>query len=392
MAHLYFSGTTEKNPLTYAVGEEIIFRVRLTENGTDPVPCTSFHCTIRPDGGETVETWESGAAGQLEVRTSCSIPGFVFVTIEACDGNGNRLPDSEPYDGGAGAAIHEIRHAGGEPVDFLAFWERTIREKLDPIPPVFLQKREIPGNDPDNLLFDIRVAAPEPCAASGYLRIPKNAAPASLPIRLQFLGYGIGSARVPDRRDCIDVCINQHGTENGREPAYYEEFAKLPRCQNFAFDPSRNRDPETCDFQAMLLRDLQTLRLLKTMPEWNGRDILCEGGSMGAFQSTFVAAFDPDVTELSISIPWMCDVGGTAMQRTPGWRPDFLPCMAYYDTVNFARHVHCPTHIYAGLGDSVCPPSGVMALYEEIRTEKTLQFTQDADHGRSGPASVTYIV
>lgn len=392
MAHLYFRGTTEKDPLTYTVGEEILFHLCLTSNGTDTVPCDTFRCKIQADGAEAILNEYPGTTGEVTVRTSCSMPGFVFVTLEACDADGNPLPDCEPYDGGAGADIHKITHAVDEPADFSEFWEQVIREELDPVTPAFLMKKEVPISDPDSVLYDIRVAAPGPCAASGYLRMPKNAAPGSLPIRTQFLGYGVGSACIPEARDCIAVCINQHGTENGREEAYYLAEHDTTLCRDFAFNTERNQTPDSCDFKYLLLRDLQVVRLLKTLPEWNGRDVICGGGSMGAFQSTFIGAFDPDVSLLNLSIPWMCDVDGVSIGRTPGWRPDFLPCMNYYDTVNFARRLHCPVTIYAGLGDTICPPSGIMALYREIPTEKTLQFAQDANHGRSGPASILYTV
>ena len=69
--------------------------------------------------------------------------------------------------------------------------------------------------------------------------------------------------------------------------------------------------------------------------------------------------------------PWCCDLGGIRLNRLRGWRPDFTDALGYYDPVNMAKRIHCKTSITSGLGDYVCPPSGVSVLYNNIKAPKT---------------------
>ncbi len=109
---------------------------------------------------------------------------------------------------------------------------------------------------------------------------------------------------------------------------------------------------------------------------------------MGAMQSTAVAALTKEVTEgtdvslLDIGIPFLCDTKGeTVGRKTRSW-PSKLQELAYVDPANFAPKLTCSVQIFAGLGDRVCPASGIMALYNSIsNAEKSLTFEQNYWHG-----------
>ena len=47
-----------------------------------------------------------------------------------------------------------------------------------------------------------------------------------------------------------------------------------------------------------------------------------------------------------------------------------LKAARYYDVVNFARHVTVPTYVTAGIIDSLCPPTTVYAMYNQLKGEK----------------------
>ena len=78
----------------------------------------------------------------------------------------------------------------------------------------------------------------------------------------------------------------------------------------------------------------------------------------------------------------MCDHTGMAADRASGWpllvecdgegAPDArqLKAARYYDVVNFARHVTVPTYVTAGIIDSLCPPTTVYAMYNQLKGEK----------------------
>ena len=118
---------------------------------------------------------------------------------------------------------------------------------------------------------------------------------------------------------------------------------------------------------------------------------------MGAFQSTALTALCPEVTRLKLHIPWLCDLGGILDGRLRGWRPNIQTeaglCegIRYYDTANFGRRVTCPVRIEAGLGDYICPPSGVTSFYNVIPSDrKELHFEQNRTHAYCPPASALW--
>ena len=67
--------------------------------------------------------------------------------------------------------------------------------------------------------------------------------------------------------------------------------------------------------------------------------------------------------------------------RRRGWRPGFADGLGYYDPVNQARRITCETVITAGLGDYVCPPSGLSILYNNLKGPKRIEYLQGSTHG-----------
>lgn len=53
----------------------------------------------------------------------------------------------------------------------------------------------------------------------------------------------------------------------------------------------------------------------------------------------------------------------------------------YYDVVNFASQVQCPVLIGVGLIDTVCPPSGVYAAYNQLQGPKEIVVLPCGEHG-----------
>ena len=191
-----------------------------------------------------------------------------------------------------------------------------------------------------------------------------------------YMGYGVASATPSSSPGMLTLSINVHGIENGREAEYY----KSQNLTNYGFNSGENARPETSYFLGMILRVLRSLELLKTQPEWNGQDLVVSGGSQGGFQAIAGAALDQDVTQCLAHIPWLCDLGGPTAGRLKGWRPDYTKGLGYFDAVNMAKRVACEISISAGLGDYVCPPSGVTVLYNNLKSQKRLELIQGKTH------------
>ena len=234
----------------------------------------------------------------------------------------------------------------------------------------------------------MKVDCPGGKPVSGYLTWPKGAAAKSLPVKVNFMGYGVTSAR-PNCGAGITLSINAHGIENGREKAYYEQLEAGP-LKYYAFDKSQNSDPETTYFNGMMLRVLRALEYVKTLPQWNGKDLAVAGGSQGGLQALTAAGLDMDVTNCYALKPWCCDLGGGTLGRVEGWHPAWTAALGYYDAVNHAKRIRCETTIITGLGDYVCPPSGNSVLYNNIAAPKKIEYIQGSTHGFDPPNAARY--
>lgn len=380
----YFLGGTE-NAIGYQVWDEIHFHLTLTDEGkTITAPAYKYECWGEDgshDSGLVV-----GESATFDYTTSLSKPGYVHLLVQAADENGVPLPGYDAFEGGAAAGFDTLHKIGGEPADYDAWWHKVIMEELDPVAPVEIEKKEFACGDPGDIVYDVKIACAGPMPVSGYLRLPRHAAPHSLPIRVSYMGYSVMGAPIPSKDNAIQLYINPHGFANGLTFEEYADMAKEAPYAEFGFHKELNEKPDTVYFKYMILRAMQAVRYCKTLELWDGKTIIVSGGSMGAFQPTHVAAFDKSVTKLEIQIPWMCDLRGIEGGRLRGWRPDPAVGLDYFDTVTAGARVTCETYITAGLGDYVCPPSGVTSLYHAIPAEqKTLLMLQNKTHPYTAP-------
>jgi cephalosporin-C deacetylase-like acetyl esterase len=295
-----------------------------------------------------------------------------------------------------------------EPSDFDAFWAAQVAKVTAVSPDVIsMEKVSSPAgiqcldgavaNASAHDFYRVKIKTPDECGyAVGYLTIPKNAKPNSLGITVVFNGYGVSdlSPYISPSNIVLNVCA--HSIELGRESGYYKNLLA-----NYGFTGNENRD--TSYFRTMIMRDLQAVRFIKayagtegvningaksSLGIWNGK-LKLYGESQGAFQGIAVAALDKDVTDAYWYIPWMCDVGGTASE----FRPKYTDALRYYDTVFFSKRIDDKVNITltAGLGDYICPPSGVVALFNEMGGHVTMYFKQGMTHGFTPDGAATTI-
>ncbi len=385
----YFTCETDKSPLEYTVGEEMTFTLSLKYDG-ETVSAPMFSYKLEFDGNqETLYGEAPGESGTFEIKTSIDTPGFVKIYANATSSIGVEFRDILPFEGGAAANIDEITQSVSEPEDFDEFWQSEIA-RLDEVAPVMTVKKDISENYPGYTVLDIRIDCVD-APVSGYLSIPDGAKPGSLGILVGYTGYGVISPEPTVREDRIVFTVNAHSLDNGRESGYYSEVASTI-LYSYGFNRYENADRNRVYFKNMILRDVQAVRYLKTLKEWNGKDVVLNGGSQGGYQCLAVAAFDPDVTYVYAAYPWLCDLGNTTLNRIPGWHPEFTEALRYYDAINFAKRIKCQTRIDAGLGDYVSPPSGVAAMVNAMSAPVKLDFTQGMTHTHLPPEAQEFTI
>ena len=405
-------GVTDKaNPVGYGLGEPIVFT--LSAEKVDPsVNCADyvFHWTRTGDDGKVEKGEAPFKAGAFAtVTTKLDKPGFVRVEgylkekatgkvvkrDKPAPGSPGWSPVKEVFfDGGAGVGVEHIAQAVPEPADFDAWWDAQkkilagVEMKAER---TFVKK--VKGCN----IYALSVTCAGPRPVTGYLFIPDGAAPKSCGARIAFQGYGFYKQGCPEWAswDCVGnkeifLEINAHGYELDKDAAYYKEFEKGCRTPKYtyAFSPEENAKPETAYFRNMAFRVMRAMQYLKSMPEWNGKSLIAEGGSQGGLQTSWAAGLDPDVTLARPSITWCCDLGATEPGgRLHGpWFIKYAKGLDYFDAVNHIKRAKCPVEVTrAGLGDYTCPPSGLAAYYNAIPTPKSINWVQGSRHGYIPP-------
>lgn len=380
--------TTEKNPVLYKRGEKMNF-IATAKLGFKALENAGLRYVRIGDDGKKENGVVPFEDGKAIYTTSLDSPGFVRVKFYLTDESGNNmvfvnkkgeLSILEPWDGGAGADIENIPQLP-EPEDFDAFWQKQ-KEKLASVPVQIIEKRLVSTaweNEYDT--YAVTVACPGPSPVTGFMNVPKNATPKSLKALVLFAGYGTGEQKPirPYAPDSITLRINAHGMPLGREPEFYREFAKKMR--GYALNDGADR--ETCYFNGMALRVMRALEFVKSLPEWNGTNLKVSGGSQGGMQSLWAAGLDSDVTFCEAFVPWGCNMGEITigLQGREAAIIEYAPSRCYYDGANFAKRIKCPVSISrAGVGDYICPPSGVSRAYFNIKSPKEIVWYQNNGH------------
>ena len=395
VADLQLIGNTTRDPLSYHVGEEMEFVFSIK----DPRAATTGRPLFlvwnrRGDDGMLASGFEQISLEKpVRVRTSISRPGFVHmlasVTSIPTPSDASQLMQ---FEGGAGADIASLTPAAKCPDDFDAFWTRQ-RALLDAVP-LDAEVRPWIGTCfpdgvkiPDSLRISlVKVACAGDHPVTAFLSAPK--AEGKYPVRVVFDGY-CKEPKLSHRmmtEGVITLHVNAHGYDFFRDQAYYDAFfAPYERdVPAYGMSPKENSDPETAYFRGMALRVMRAFDFAKTLPGWNGRDLIATGGSQGGLQAIWAASLVTGLTRCETSITWCSNMAGATLdKRLPGWHPEYVRGLDYFDTVFHAARIPASCFVdfeRIGLGDYTCPPSGVTMVYNAVRGPKRAAYYQNSTH------------
>lgn len=384
LEEIRIESSLNKTGAVYNRGENIEFKILLIDNSNKKkavfLDCELFF------NGKSIEKKIIPASDTCVFSIFKDTPGWIAVKASACDINKKMLLKQYPKDqfdkfvsGGIGAMIapYEIPPASNEPDDFDSFWQ-TQRESLDKIP-VKAVRTPVAFTGPlkDKILcYDVKVDCAGSMPVSGYLGIPANAREKTLPALVFFDGAGVRSADKPTwYQGAIAFHINAHGIENGQNNDYYRKLEQSS-LKDYKFQGINNRNDFY--FREMHVRGMRALDYLKTLPEWDGKNLFVIGGSMGGGQAIAAAALDPQVTTCMAFIPAMGDLDGDLAQRLPAYpnplsskndkaeKDSILETVKYYDSTKFAKRIKANVILSTGYIDFICPPSSVYLIYNSL--------------------------
>ena len=390
------TGTTPYGRVFFNPGEEMVFTLKL-EGVNEPLPADTYFVDWERRGDDGLT--EKGRAPLpfpqegLVLKTKSDQPGFVCIEANVVTKDGKRVPKNHRWEkrvffqGGAGVQPERIPMAD-EPADYDAFWTACLKELA--AVPMDAQLTPVDCPDKEVRLYAVRIPCAGPQPVTGYLTIPVKASKTNrMPITANFRGAGQEEQQPPKNgpHDRISMLINPNGYELGRGPEYVKEFFKSISEPGFGYGmgPKSNEHKETSYWKWCALRAIRYVQWIKTLPEWNGRELVLGGGSQGDWQCYHAAAHVPGVTRISANGSWGCDWTGQAQfnRLRSTYRPQcWYPDMAYFDPVFAAKRISCPVNIaFSGLGDYCSTPASLTLLYRNLRGPKRITYVQGSTHG-----------
>ncbi|MEO6079678.1 MAG: acetylxylan esterase [Steroidobacteraceae bacterium] len=358
------AGWTVK-PEASAAGNPYRFELRYTNLGD------------RDDhGGTELET-----AGQT-ILVKDSRPGMVFLAI-----NGRSGP---PQVAGLAVSPRQIAPSIPAPRDFDRFWNKKIRQAQKV--PLAAELKSGTSAQPGVEYFTLRMNHSDGGYIHGQLAKPAHDGKFPALVIFQWAGrpYPLQQQWVTERaaQGWLVLNIEPHDVLPDQPQAYYDALPdELKNYQTIGRD-DRNRNY----FLRMYLGDYRAVNYLASRPDWNGETLVAMGTSMGGQQSICTAALNSRVTALIAHVPSGADALGPLHGRAsgyPNWPADNKAVQRtapYFDTVNCASRVKVPALISMGFLDTVAPPMGIWAMFNQLRGPKEVAPLVDAAHNNQSTA------
>jgi cephalosporin-C deacetylase len=379
---------TPSKPLAvYAPGETVSWRVEVRGEGA--AEASELQYRLKKNGLRDVLAGVlplTDGVGTLEAKLDG--PGTLLAELKA------KVGDKE-ITGLAGAAVDPaaIGPSLPRPKDFDGFWKAEIAE-LDSVPANPVLEAADSGR-PDIDYFKIRMDNIRGSHIYGQLAKPER--PGRFPALLVVQWAGV----YPLQKDWVlwraqsgwlVLNIEAHDIPFDQPQEYYD---KLSETTLKNYPAIGNEDRETSYFLRMYLSCYRAAGYLTQRPDWNGRTLVVAGGSQGGLQAIVTAALHPKVTAAIASVPAGCDLNGPEAGRAPGWPMWYWQtegkdadrvrqASRYFDVVNFASRVKCPTLVGLGLIDTTCPAPGVFAMTNQLAGPKEVVVMPAAGHN-DGP-------
>ena len=271
------------------------------------------------------------------------------------------------------------------PADFDEFWEGLLAQAaripldaavdLDPL-------RSTPEVD----VYDVRYNSLDGIRIAGWYCLPRERS-GRIPAIALMPGY------------VSEPAIPRDTARKG-----YAAFAVSPRGKlrsNHQFNPGYPGllthnivDRNTYSYRGFYVDAVRVIDFLLERDEVDSDRIGVTGGSQGGGLTISTAALRPEVRAAAAVAPYLCGfMDAVELLHTYPYQEirDYLrlhpertervrETLAYFDGVNFAPRVTCPTTVFVGLQDNVCPPETGYAAFNALGARDKKIYSYDG-HG-----------
>jgi cephalosporin-C deacetylase len=370
----------------YEPGKPVTWSVQVKSG--DAVGAGKVTYVVRPGGaGESAKGEADLVDGKASVKATRETPGTLLVEVHYKPEGGKDVVGR----GGAVYAPDKIAASAPPPDDFDAFWSEKIKE-LAAVPYETVLTPVDVGN-PAIEYFKITMNNIRGSKIQGQIARPAGKKNLPAMLQVQYAGvYGLPKDSVinPAKSGWLSMNILAHDLPIDEKPEFYKEKSDKELAD---YPLIGSDDREKSYFLRMFLSCYRAVEYLTQREDWDKKALVVQGGSQGGYQSIVTAGIHPAVTAFAANVPAGCDHTGKLAGRAPGW-PNLAARLKggkdgskvqetsrYFDAMNFATKIKCPGLIGLGLIDPVCPPEGIFATLNQIKSPKKVIIMPKADHG-----------
>jgi cephalosporin-C deacetylase len=349
---------------TYAVGETVHWRIE--DRRTNATPQARYILWK----GELTKAAEGDLAfidGVATLDSKFEAPGHLLLEVRSGSGQKGRAL------GGAIGGMDQIKISAPRPDDFDAFWDAKLKE-LAAVPAN--QQLESAESGRTNVAYwKITMDNIRGSHIYGQMARPSREGKFPALLILQWAGvYALQKPWVTDRAANGWLALN---IEPHDMPIDASDQSKAPG----NYYSAGNDDRDQSYYLRMYLSCYRAVEYLRSRPDWDGKVLVVMGASQGGQQTLMIAGLHPGVTAALALVPAGSDMLGPEIGRKGSW-PQWYDktegkdplkvheASRYFDVSNFAPHIRCPVLVGFGLIDETCPPEGILATFDLIKSPK----------------------
>lgn len=284
------------------------------------------------------------------------------------------------------------------PSDFNEFWNKTKAEAAQ-FPLTYTKEyvKKYSTDKMDCYLIRLQLNKQNQCIY-GYLFYPK--AEGKYPVVLCPPGAGVKTIKGPMRHKyyaeegCIRFEIEIHGLNPELDEDTFGEISRAFSSRENGYLVNGLDSRENYYMKRVYLACVRSIDLLTSLPEWDGKNVIVQGGSQGGALALITAGLDKRVTACVANHPALSDMAGYKAGRAGGYphlfkntvdmdTPAKMKTLAYYDVVNFAKQITVPVYMTWGFNDNTCPPTTSYIVYNVLNCPKEALITPVNEHWTS---------
>lgn len=280
------------------------------------------------------------------------------------------------------------------PDDFTEFWDKAKEEAAKC--PVKVESTYIEEFSTDKIdCYLVKIQAYEKGKfVYGYLTKPKKEG--KYPVVFAPPGAGIkslapGKHLFYPENGVIRFDMEIHGIRPDLDKATYNEISKAFGYKGNSYLVNGLDDKDNYYMKKVYLSCIRVLDYLTTLPEWDGKNLIAQGGSQGGALALITTGLDNRITACAANHPALSDMAGYKDNRAGGYphlftkfegmdTPEKLKTLEYYDVVNFAKQIKVPVFMTWGYNDNTCPPTTSYIVYNVLDGKKESLITPLNEH------------